>query len=84
MRSVLLVEDEERLRTSFAQAINASGDFTLAAAVASVKAGKSAFDLFCPDIVLVDLGLPDGSGIEVIRHIAAHRSDCLVMVVSVF
>jgi DNA-binding NarL/FixJ family response regulator len=84
MRSVLLVEDEERLRSSFAQAISASGDFVLAAAVASVKAGKSAFDLFCPDIVLVDLGLPDGSGIDIIRHVATHRSDCLVMVVSVF
>lgn len=84
MKSVLLVEDEERLRTSFAQAITASGDFTLVAAVASVKAGIAAFDLFCPDVVLVDLGLPDGSGIDIIRHVSAQRGESLVMVVTVF
>lgn len=84
MKSVLLVEDEERLRSSFAHMIAVSGDFSLAAAVASVKSAIAAFDLFSPDVVLVDLGLPDGSGIDVIRHISAQRSESLVMVVSVF
>ena len=45
MRSVLLVEDEEQMRSTFADAISASGDFSLVAAVATVKAGKAAFDL---------------------------------------
>lgn len=84
MRSVLLVEDDDRLRNSFAQAISASGDFSLVAAVSGVKAAKAAFDVHQPDVALIDLGLPDGSGVEVIRHIASQRPACLTMVVSVF
>lgn len=84
MKSILLVEDEERLRSSFATAIAASGDFTLVAAVASVTAGIAAFDMFRPDVVLVDLGLPDGSGIDIINHVTASRTSSQVMVVSVF
>ena len=35
MKSILLVEDEEQLRASFAQTISTSGEFSLVAAVAS-------------------------------------------------
>jgi DNA-binding NarL/FixJ family response regulator len=84
MKSILLVEDEERLRSSFAAAIATSGDFTLVAAVACVTAGIAAFDMFRPDVVLVDLGLPDGSGIDIIKHVTASATNSQVMVVSVF
>lgn len=87
MRSVLLVEDDDKLRNSFARAISASGDFSLVAAVSGVSAAKAAFDLHRPDVALIDLGLPDGSGIDVIRHISQAsmpEHECLTMVVSVF
>nr|WP_283254276.1 response regulator transcription factor [Ramlibacter paludis] len=37
-----------------------------------------------PDVALVDLGLPDGSGFDVIRHIRQVSPQTAVMVVSVF
>jgi DNA-binding NarL/FixJ family response regulator len=37
-----------------------------------------------PDILLLDLGLPDIHGIEVIRHVARHHPDCDVLVVTMF
>ena len=52
-----------------------------------VVAAKAAFDLHQPDVALIDLGFADGSGIDVIRHIAQRSTperECLTMVVSVF
>jgi DNA-binding NarL/FixJ family response regulator len=37
-----------------------------------------------PDIILLDLGLPDMHGIDVIRHVARHHPGCDVLVVTMF
>jgi DNA-binding NarL/FixJ family response regulator len=83
-RTVLLVEDNDELRDSFSQALAGSGDFDLVAAVPTVREALAALDAHAPEMALVDLGLPDGSGIDVIKHAVAKRPDCLVMVVTVF
>jgi DNA-binding NarL/FixJ family response regulator len=36
------------------------------------------------DVLLVDLGLPDGSGLDVIRHTAGTSPDCESLVISMF
>jgi two-component system phosphate regulon response regulator PhoB len=64
---VLVIEDESDLRTLLHYNLEAWG--YQVRAVENGKAGLRSFDEFSPDLVLLDLMLPDISGIEVCRKI---------------
>ena len=83
-----LVEDDERVRRRFARAIDRSSKFELWFETGSVQSALEWMSL-CPldswpTLWLVDLGLPDGSGLSVIRHALALHPQTQVMVVSMF
>lgn len=82
--SVLIVEDDLRLRTSLAQAIRAAADLKLMGEADDLSEGLRLLDLIQPDVLLVDIGLPSGSGLELIRHAAKQSPQCNVMVITVF
>ncbi|VTU32491.1 MULTISPECIES: response regulator [unclassified Variovorax] len=82
--SVLIVEDEPEFMRRFANAVLADPELHLAAVVSTGAAALSVLDAEAPDAMLVDLGLPDMDGVEVIRHAALHRPGCDVLVVTMF
>lgn len=64
---ILIVEDDERIGSSLLRALNGSGYDT-----AWEQTGQAGLDAVAerrPDLILLDLGLPDGDGIEVCGHI---------------
>lgn len=82
MDQVLLVEDDVSTREWLAgllggEAVLAHACGTVADALSWLRSDRPA------DIVLTDLGLPDGSGLDVIRA-AARRPGCEVLVLSIF
>ena len=81
---VLIVEDEPELLHHFTQAVLADTALSLVAAVSSGAAALAVLSATAPDVVLLDLGLPDVNGIEIIRHVARHCPQCDVLVVTMF
>ncbi len=81
---VLIVEDEPELLLKFASAVQSDPLLSLTGAVPTGKAGIALLDALHPDVLMVDLGLPDISGIEVIAHAAKHHPGTDVLVVTMF
>ena len=81
--SVLIVEDEARFRSSFVAAIERAQDMKLLGAAANLAEARVLLDL-SPDVLLVDLQLPDGNGIDLIREASRRLPDCEAVVVTIF
>jgi two-component system response regulator RegX3 len=75
---ILLVEDERPLREALADALAAEG-FTVEQ-TGTGAAGLAAFRARTPDLVLLDLMLPEMSGVEVCRAIRTNSNVPIIMV----
>lgn len=83
-RSVLLVEDDAETRERLADVIRRDPRLELAGAAATGQEGRRLLALTAPDLLAVDLGLPDGLGTELIRFARREHPRTEVMVVTVF
>src|SRR6185437_7347782 len=84
MTSVMVVEDDAPFRTRFCRIIASDPELELFAAVGNLACARQALADSAPDVLLVDLGLPDGSGIDLIRETARRHRSTDIMVVTVF
>ena len=82
--SVLIIEDDPQFRAAFTNAVLGAADLCLAGASDDLPDGIRLLEETMPDILLVDIGLPSGSGIDLIRYANQHLPKCDVMVVTVF
>lgn len=81
---ILLVEDQTVLREGLRQLIESEPGLTVVGEAASVREGVAAARQLQPDVLLLDLKLPDGSGLEVARQLLAERDPPAVLVLSTY
>jgi len=79
--SVLIVDDHDRFRVTVRRALERDGWIVAGEAVDGAGALRAARALQ-PDLVLLDVGLPDMSGLEVLRRLRDGMPQLVVVVVS--
>lgn len=80
--SILMVEDHKLLRAGLRSLFDETDDINL---IAEAETGKEAVEktkLLKPDVVLMDIGLPDISGIEATKRILANDVNQKVMMLT--
>jgi two-component system, NtrC family, response regulator AtoC len=74
---ILIVDDEEMIRSMLKQAFNEWGYDSFA--IDNVSAAVAAYESYQPSIVLQDINLPDGSGLDALREIKNRFPDAVVI-----
>jgi DNA-binding NarL/FixJ family response regulator len=80
----MVVEDDPELLHRFARAITSAQDMSLVGAVPTGCAGLALLATHHPDVALIDLGLPDMHGAELVRQIRESCPNTDVLVITMF
>lgn len=81
---ILSVDDHPLLRDGLAALINSRPGMVLVAQAASAQEGIAEFRKHLPDVTLMDLRLPDKSGIDAMRAIRAEFPEARIIVLTTF
>jgi DNA-binding NarL/FixJ family response regulator len=81
--AVLLVEDDAYTRAELSRAIAGDARLELVASTATLGEARALLARARFDVLVTDLGLPDGDGVELIRELRARDREALAMVITV-
>ena len=80
-RAVMILEDHEATRASLVAKVSSDPELDVVADVGTLGAALERWAALKPDVLLVDLELPDGTGIDLIK---AASAEAHILVISVF
>src|SRR3954451_21069551 len=79
---VLLIDDHDLIRQGLARAFERADDFGVVGQAASVSQGLRSFLELGPDVLVTDVRLPDGTGLDLVREIRSRGFDTGVVVLT--
>jgi DNA-binding NarL/FixJ family response regulator len=80
---VILIDDHAVLRDGLKALLALEPDIAVAGEAGTAREGMTLAERLEPDVVVVDLGLPDGSGVDVARAVRERLPDTRVLVLTV-
>ncbi len=81
---ILLVDDHEVVRVGVRALIERQGGMEIVGEAVTVREAISLAERLAPDVVLLDVRLPGGDGLEACRQIKAHRPETRIIVLTSF
>jgi DNA-binding NarL/FixJ family response regulator len=83
-RTVLLVDDHPVVREGLTRRINSEDDLSVCAEARTPTEALRAMRQFQPDVVVVDLALTEGHGLELIKDIRSQQNRVPILVFTMF
>lgn len=80
-RKVLFIEDERELRDAYRRYFDARYEMAFAASGAEAL---PQLESFAPDVIVLDMRLPDTDGIDLLRRIRERHTDAAVVVTTAY
>jgi DNA-binding NarL/FixJ family response regulator len=77
---IYIVEDACQTRKQIADNLAATKDFEIVGEAESVSDAKKGIHSISPETVILDISLPDGSGVEILKLIRKRRMEICVVV----
>lgn len=82
IKRIFIVDDHPLIRRGLRQLFEAEATLTVCGEAATIAEGISGIRNCSPDLVIVDIRLPDGSGLDLIKRLHASSPDQLILVSS--
>lgn len=82
MARLIIVDDEEHIRSLYKLELEDDGHTVLA--LASGRGIKEHIDAFAPDLIVLDIKMTDGSGLDVLQEIRSRHYDLPVILCSAY
>src|SRR4030081_121283 len=81
-RRVLIVDDHPIVRQGLRRMIESEPDLVVCGDVQTEREARAAIRALAPDVVIVDISLAQGDGLELVRDVHAQRPDLPMLVLS--
>lgn len=82
--NVVLVDDHELIRQGLARAFERTEDFRVVAEAASIADAKAQVHEHKPHVLVTDVRLPDGTGLDLVRHVRGSDSEMGIVVLTMY
>ncbi len=80
--NVFIVEDAPQTRKELADLLVGENGFEVVGRAGSVREALAGIEANLPEAIILDISLPDGSGVEILKHIRRRGWDLCVIVLT--